>query len=194
MWGCLAKVAIPEPKRKKIGPKTVDTVFIGFAQNSNSYRFLIFNSEISEISNNTIMESREATFFEDIFPFKDRIPRLANTPLDSVPSSSNLVPQEIEPGPEIEPRRSKRSRIEKNLGEGFFTFIVEGDPYTYNEAMSFIDAPFWKEAIQSEVDSIIQNNTWVLVDLPLGNKAIGCKWVFKKELKSYGSIDKYKED
>ena len=106
MWGCLAKVAIPESKRKKIGPKTVDTVFIGFAQNSNSYRFLVFNSEISDISNNTIMESREVTFFEDIFPFKDRIPRQVITPLDSVPSSNNLVPQEIEHEPEIEPRRS----------------------------------------------------------------------------------------
>ena len=58
--------------------------------------------------------------------------------------------------------------------------------------MSSIDAPFLKEAIQSEVDSIIQNNTWVLVDLPSGNKAIGCKWVFKRKLKSDGSIDKYK--
>ena len=92
-----------------------------------------------------------------------------------MPSSSNLVPQEIEPEPEIKPRRSKRSRIEKNLGEGFFTFIVERDPYTYSESMSSIDAPFWKEAIQSEVDSIIQNNTWVLVDLPPDNKAIRCK-------------------
>ena len=88
------------------------------------------------------MESREVTFFEDIFPFKNRIPRQVITPLDSVPSSSNLVPQEIEPEPEIKSRRSKRSRIEKNLGEGFFTFIVEGDPYTYSEPMSSIDAPF----------------------------------------------------
>ena len=32
----------------------------------------------------------------------------------------------------------------------------------------------------------------MLVDLPPGNKAIGCKWVFKRKLKSDGSIDKYK--
>ena len=73
VWGCLAKVGIPNPKRKKIGPKTIDTVFVGYAQNSSANRFLVINSEVSGISNNTIIESREATFFEDIFPFKTRI-------------------------------------------------------------------------------------------------------------------------
>ena len=73
VWGCLAKVAISEPKRKKIGPKTVDTIFIGYAHNSSANRFLVINSEINEISNNTILESRDAKCFEDIFPFKTRM-------------------------------------------------------------------------------------------------------------------------
>ena len=29
LWGCLAKVAVPSPKKIKIGPKPVDCVFIG---------------------------------------------------------------------------------------------------------------------------------------------------------------------
>ena len=37
MWGCLAKVAIPKPKKVKIGLKTVDCIFIGYAQNSSAY-------------------------------------------------------------------------------------------------------------------------------------------------------------
>ena len=28
VWGCLAKVEVPKPKKVKIGPKTVDCVFI----------------------------------------------------------------------------------------------------------------------------------------------------------------------
>ena len=73
VWGCLAKVGIPEPKRKKIGPKTVDAIFVGYSLDSNTYRFLVINSEISEITNNTLIESRDATFFENIFPFKNQI-------------------------------------------------------------------------------------------------------------------------
>ena len=73
MWGCLAKVAIPIPKRVKIGPKTIDCVFIGYANNSSAYRFLVYKSNIPDIQVNTFIESRDATFFEDIFPYK-RVP------------------------------------------------------------------------------------------------------------------------
>ncbi|KAL6331736.1 hypothetical protein AAG906_016732 [Vitis piasezkii] len=46
MWGCLAKVAVPPPKKVKIGPKTIDCIFIGYAHNSNAYRFLVYESNI----------------------------------------------------------------------------------------------------------------------------------------------------
>ena len=42
------------------------------------------------------------------------------------------------------------------------------------------------------MDSIISNNTWKLVDLPLGCKTIGCKWVLRRKLKPDGSIEKFK--
>ncbi|GJZ23366.1 pol polyprotein [Tanacetum coccineum] len=38
LWGCLAKVQIPLPKRTKLGPKTVDCVYLGPAKNSAAYR------------------------------------------------------------------------------------------------------------------------------------------------------------
>ena len=70
VWGCLAKVEVPVPKKTKIGPKTVDCVFIGYAQNSSAYRFLTYKSEIPDINVNTIIESRNAVFFEHVFPYK----------------------------------------------------------------------------------------------------------------------------
>ncbi|KAI5322517.1 hypothetical protein L3X38_031589 [Prunus dulcis] len=186
VWGCLAKVLIPDPKRKKIGPKTMDAVFLGYAKNSSANSFLVINSEVKEVANNTIMEARDATFFEDISPYKIRISK--EVQISEKPSSSttieNLESQEL--------RRSKRARVEKNFGDDFYTFLVEGDPTTYKEAVMSVDASFWKKAINDEFQSIIQNNTWMLTNLPTGNKAIGCKWVFRKKLKLDGSIDKYK--
>jgi hypothetical protein len=32
--------------------------------------------------------------------------------------------------------------------------------------MASKDAAFWREAVNDEMDSILSNNTWVLVDLP----------------------------
>ena len=70
VWGCLAKVAVPIPKRIKIGSKSVDCVFIGYAHNSNAYRFLIHKSDVPDMNVNAIIESRNAVFFEEIFPYK----------------------------------------------------------------------------------------------------------------------------
>ncbi|GJV35745.1 zf-CCHC domain-containing protein [Tanacetum coccineum] len=50
----------------------------------------------------------------------------------------------------------------------------------------------WIEAIKSEIDSILQNHTWELVDLLSGCKPLGYKWIFKKKMKYNGTIDKYK--
>ena len=62
----------------------------------------------------------------------------------------------------------------------------------YEEAVNSSERPLWKEAIKSEVDSILQNHTWELVDLPPGCKLLGSKWIFKRKMKADGSIDKYK--
>ncbi|GKC81201.1 zinc finger, CCHC-type containing protein, partial [Tanacetum coccineum] len=45
------------------------------------------------------------------------------------------------------------------------------------------DVAFWKEAINDELDSIMENSTWVLANLPPGCKPLGCKWIFQRKLK-----------
>ena len=39
--GVLLKVTIPTLKKLMIGPKMIDCIFIGYAQNSSAYRFLV---------------------------------------------------------------------------------------------------------------------------------------------------------
>ena len=46
--------------------------------------------------------------------------------------------------------------------------------------------------MQIEYDAIMKNGTWSLVDLPVGKKAIGTKWVYKLKCKPDGSVDCYK--
>ena len=69
-WGCLAKVNVSIKKKRKVGPKTVDCIFLGYATHSVGYRFLIINSGVLDMHVGTIMESRDATFFETEFPMK----------------------------------------------------------------------------------------------------------------------------
>ena len=60
-------------------------------------------------------------------------------------------------------RRSKRERKKSNLGEDFYTFLVNDNPRSYKKAMISYDisydAPLWKEAINSEIESLMRNHT-----------------------------------
>jgi hypothetical protein len=67
-WGCLAKVNVPINKKRKLGPKTFNCVFLGYAFHSIGYRFLIINSGVPNMLVDTIMESTDATFFRTNFP------------------------------------------------------------------------------------------------------------------------------
>ena len=69
---------------------------------------------------------------------------------------------------------------------------IEDDPKTFSQVMSSGDVTFWKEAVNDEMDSILFNNTWVLVDLPRGSKPIGCKWVFRRKYNINDSIQTFK--
>ena len=53
------------------------------------------------------------------------------------------------------------------------------EPTTLADALASPDATEWKKAWDSEVESLEENGTWVLEELPLDRKAIGCRWVFK---------------
>ena len=65
-------------------------------------------------------------------------------------------------------------------------------PKTLPEAYASHDAEYWKEAVRSEMDSIMSNGTCKITDCPIGCKAIVCKWIFKMKLKPDGTIEKYK--
>ena len=65
-------------------------------------------------------------------------------------------------------------------------------PTTIEEAYSSPDADLWKETVWSEMDSVMSNGTWEIIDRPYGCKPIGCKWVFKKKLRPNDTIERYK--
>src|SRR4051812_23727024 len=127
-WGCLAKVNIPIPKKRKLGPKTVDCVLLGYAFHSIGYRFLIVKSEVFDMRVGTIMESNDATFFEDIFPMKDmptssnqEIPTLSGQDLTEIPETTISIEHVENPEEDDNetPVRSKRQRTAKSFCDDF---------------------------------------------------------------------------
>jgi len=66
VWRCRAIVKVPEPKRKELGERGIECVFLGYAENSKAYRFLVIESNDS-YSVDTVIESRDAICQEDRF-------------------------------------------------------------------------------------------------------------------------------
>ena len=185
-WGCRAIVRLPDPKRKNLGEKGIECIFLGCALHNKAYRFLVIEPN-SSIGLNTIIESRDAVFYENRFTTIPRLESNQEKEFILLPSEKSSEP----PSESIEPRRSKRARIAKSFGPDFVVYLVEGtmnsinrqimvsyvmepDPLTFEEAMKSNDSAFWKEAVNDEMDSIMGNKTWKLVDLPPGSKPIGC--------------------
>ncbi|GJU54974.1 retrotransposon protein, putative, ty1-copia subclass [Tanacetum coccineum] len=168
-----------------------------YAKNSSAYRFIVHDSKNTDIQKNAVMESRNATFFENIFPCLKKETGSSSRLDDEVVQDKRQRDdndlhderQDQLEEEEVEPRRSKRARTEKSFGPDFVSFMVENEPMSYREAVTSSEGHQWKEAIKSEIDSILQNHTWELVDLPLGCKPLGYKWIFKKKMKAYGTID-----
>jgi hypothetical protein len=73
------------------------------------------------------------------------------------------------------PRRSKRPRTAKSFGDDFTIYLVDDTPKIIVKAFASPDADDWKEVVRSEIDSILSNETWELVDRPYGCKHVGCK-------------------
>ena len=62
------------------------------------------------------------------------------------------------------PRRSKRQRIAKSFGDDFIVYLVDDTPTNIAEAYASPDADDWKETVQSEMNSILSNDTWELIE------------------------------
>ena len=72
-----------------------------------------------------------------------------------------------------------------------YCYSIEEDPKSFKEAMESRDAAFWKEAIDDELSSILENNTWVLYDCHRVLNLWVAKRIFKRNMKVDETIDKF---
>lgn len=121
-------------KRTKIGPKSIKSIFIGYASNSKAYRFWIWkiiniafvtiSAELFE--NKTIKDANSINIDKGLFNsiFKDLgTNKLQNTNLGKDDPTNNIFHHHSETS-EPDRRQSKRKRLENNFGPGMITYDV----------------------------------------------------------------------
>lgn len=70
--------------------------------------------------------------------------------------------------------------IEGEEPENTFISYSNDEPNTYQEALKRLDRCMWEQAVEKELQTLKENNTWEEVDeVPDGENIISSKWVFK---------------
>ena len=129
--GCLVYVKLIDLKIPKFGVRVTTCTFLGYAINSAAYRFF-------DLENKIIFESSDAIFHEENFPFKlKKSGGEENILLQPNSSTSHLQNQE---NFEIEPRRSKRARVEKDFSLNYYVFNIKENPQNLKKALISPDA------------------------------------------------------
>jgi hypothetical protein len=161
-----------DSNRSKLDPKGISGIFVGHDHNSKGYR--IFNS-------GKILVKRAVRFLTSSQKNEEKI-RETCTDLPIIEEKANEDVQTNEESKIL--RRSERISKQKGLSSQ----IVSFEPKTYKQAINCQESDEWKKAMQQEIDSINQHETWTLVDLPKDRIAIGSKWVFKIKTDIHGKI------
>ena len=66
------------------------------------------------------------------------------------------------------------------------------EPHNRKTALASTEWYQWKEAMQEEYDSLLENKTWAVVDRPANRKVLTGRWVFKRKLGSDGEVARHK--
>ncbi|MGB0809063.1 MAG: reverse transcriptase domain-containing protein, partial [bacterium] len=122
----------------------------------------------------------------------------------TVPGSSGLdwekfltnkrITRSMSTNPVTEPRtlgRASRSEDARAAdANAVYEEIVE--PASYREAQLGPNASIWNDAIDAELKALEENETFRLMELPKGRKAIKTRWVFKVKRNADDSVERFK--
>ncbi|KAI3690760.1 hypothetical protein L2E82_48967 [Cichorium intybus] len=216
-FGCIAYSHIPDQRRSKLDEKSEKAIFVGYSKNTKAYKLYNPLTRNTIISRDVVFDEEKnwdnsPSHTEEVTQIGDGTTSQEDSTINhenSVSSPSNnspftpqnsQLPQGSESSmstPESPPKQGYKSlaRVyENNRRLEFddiadFALFADADPLLYEEACLSKQS---RDAMDEEINSILKNNTWELVDLPKGHKAIGVKWVYKTKLNEEGEVDRLK--
>nr|GFB67081.1 retrotransposon protein, putative, Ty1-copia subclass [Tanacetum cinerariifolium] len=175
VWGCEAFVKRDTlTKPDKLDPRSFKSIFVGYPKETMGYSFY-------SPSENKEFVARNAEFFE--------------SKLLDLKANHKEDDQEIdEPQSDINPIR-KSSRTRRAPGRMCLYIDAEehelgdlGEPANYKATLLDPESKKWLDAMNVEMQSMKDNDVWVLVELPPNARTVGSKWLFKKKTDMDGAV------
>nr|GEW61249.1 hypothetical protein [Tanacetum cinerariifolium] len=188
-------------KPDKLKPRSIKCIFIGYPKKTMRYSFYyppenkVIVARNAEFLKNSLIDQEASVSLEDleIIQEEDTHPSL-DTSLNHEEDDLEID----EPQSDIVPiRRSTKTRHapdrmclyidaeEHELGD------LE-EPANYKAALLDPESEKWLNAMNVEMQSMKDNEVWVLVELSPNGKTVGSKWLFKKKTEMDGNVRIYK--
>nr|GEW40534.1 zinc finger, CCHC-type [Tanacetum cinerariifolium] len=199
VWGWEALVKRDTlTKSDKLEPRSIKCIFTGYPKEMMGYSFYyppknkVLVARITEFLNNSLINQEASRSLEDleIIQKEDTHP--------SMDTSLNHEEDDLEidePQSDIIPiRRSTRTR---HASDRMCLYIDAeehelgdlGEPVNHKATLLDPESEKW---LNVEMQSMKDNEVWVLVELPPNGKTIGSKWLFKKKTDMDGVVHTYK--
>ncbi|GJW07316.1 retrotransposon protein, putative, ty1-copia subclass [Tanacetum coccineum] len=179
VWGCEALVKRDTlTKPDKLEPMSIKCIFIGYPKETMGYSFY-YPPE------NKVLVARNAEFLENSLINQEASGSLEDLEIiqeeDTHPSIDTSLNHE-EDDLEMDEPQSDIIPIRRDLGE----------PANYKAALLDPESDKWLNAMNVEMQSMKDNEVWILVELPPNGKTVGSKWLFKKKTDMDGAVHTYK--
>nr|GEW46083.1 retrotransposon protein, putative, Ty1-copia subclass [Tanacetum cinerariifolium] len=202
VWGCEALVKRDTlTKPDKLEPRSIKCIFIGYPKETIGYSFYyppenkVLVARNAEFLENSLITQKASGNLEDLEIIQEED---THPSIDTSLNHEEDDPEIDEPQSDIVPiRRSTKTRHapdrmclyidakEHELGD-------LGEPANYKSALLDTKSEKRLNAINVEMQSMKDNEVWVLVELPPNGKTIGSKWLFKKKTEMDRVVHTYK--
>lgn len=124
--------------------------------------------------------------------YRDPAPQIPPSSDEDEPSSQSESDSEESEESELVASEFAYLTIPEALEVAYKSAARSDGPRSYAQAMALPDAQKYHEAACDEIQSLLDNGTWELAQLPPGRKAVGCRWVFVIKRKADGTVDRFK--
>nr|GEV81684.1 hypothetical protein [Tanacetum cinerariifolium] len=202
VWGCEALIKrYTLSKPDKLEPRSIKCILIGYPKETMGYSFYyppenkVLVARSAEFLKNSLINQEASGSLEDlkIIQEEDTHP--------SIDTSLNHEEDDLEidePQSDIVPiRRSTRTR---HASDSMCLYIDAeehelgdlGEPANNKAALFDLESEKWLNVINVEMQSIKDNEVWVLFKLPPNGKIIGSKWLLKQKTDMDGVVHTYK--
>ncbi|KAI3780137.1 hypothetical protein L2E82_10077 [Cichorium intybus] len=204
VWGCEAFVR--RETHEKLAERSERCFFIGYPKQSFGYLFYRPSEDVVFVARQGFFRERELISKEDSGSTID-LEEIQETPdQPTLGETSHQHKEEVPVGPtDISLPIRCSGRV--SMTSEFYGFHITSDgdtlvsdrtltnmdePANYREAVAGPESAKWKEAMDSEIKSMYDNQVWNLVDNVPDRKTGGCKWIFMKKTNMDGKVDTYK--